>query len=93
MKIGCTLQDLANAVGDRVARWYIFKLKILIWVHFCRVLQWKMLLYFMDIWPILMPIGIFYGHLVYFSKFWNVVPRKIWRQPWSAKENEVGGQR
>jgi hypothetical protein len=34
---------------------------------FLRVLQWKMLVYFMDSWSILRPIGIFYGHLVMWS--------------------------
>jgi hypothetical protein len=29
-----------------------------------RVLQWKMLLYFMSIWYILLQIGIFYGDLI-----------------------------
>jgi hypothetical protein len=32
---------------------------------------------------ILWPFGIFSGHLVYFSPFWYLVPRKIW-QPWYA---------
>jgi hypothetical protein len=55
-------------VTARVARWYIFKPKISIWVNFggywnerfWRVLEWKMLLYF----------GLFYGHLVYFVAIW-----------------------
>jgi hypothetical protein len=33
----------------RVARWHIFKPKIIVLVHFWRDLQWKMLVYFMDI--------------------------------------------
>jgi hypothetical protein len=33
---------------------------------FWRLLQWKMLLYFIDIWSILQPSGIFHWHLVYF---------------------------
>jgi hypothetical protein len=33
------------------------------------VLQWKTLVYFMYAWSILRPFGIFYGHLVYFSRF------------------------
>jgi hypothetical protein len=33
---------------------------------FWRVLQWKMLVYFMTIWSILLPFGLFYCHLVYF---------------------------
>jgi hypothetical protein len=56
---------------------------------FWRVLQLKMLLYFMAIWSYpfksiwytLWPFGMFYGYLVYFSPFWYVVPKKIW-QPW-----------
>jgi hypothetical protein len=31
---------------------------------FWRVLQWKMLVYFMDTWSILLSFVIFYGHLV-----------------------------
>jgi hypothetical protein len=31
---------------------------------FLRALEWKMLVYFMVIWGILRPFGIFYGHLV-----------------------------
>jgi hypothetical protein len=54
-----------------------------------RVLQWKMLVYFMDTWSILRSFGIHIlwtfgivrGNLVYFPPFWYFVPRKIW-QPW-----------
>jgi hypothetical protein len=53
---------------------------------FWRVLQWKMSVYFMDIWSILrtfwhisLPYGIFCGNLVYFPPFWYVVPRKLWQ--------------
>jgi hypothetical protein len=51
---------------------------------FWRVLQWKLLVYFMPIWYIL------YGHLPYFMAIWYIVLlwyvllRKIW-QPWSRK--------
>jgi hypothetical protein len=38
-----------------------------------------MLEYFMATLYILRPFGIFYGHLVHFSRFWYVVPRKIWQ--------------
>jgi hypothetical protein len=41
---------------------------------FCRVLQWKMLVYFMDIWCILWQFGIFYGHLVYSAVIWYIFP-------------------
>jgi hypothetical protein len=54
---------------------------------FWRVLQWKMLVYFMDTWSILRSIvicilltfGIVRGNLVYFPPFWYFVPRKIWQ--------------
>jgi hypothetical protein len=42
---------------------------------FCMVLQWKMLVYFMTILPILRPLEIFYGHLVYFVVIWYIFPR------------------
>jgi hypothetical protein len=55
---------------------------------FCRVLQWKMLVFFVDIVPILRPYDIIYDRLVYFVAIWNIFPpcwyiaqRKIW-QPW-----------
>jgi hypothetical protein len=61
---------------SRVARWHIFKPKIPIWVNFggsCNVRYISILLvhsvYFTDIWYILWPFGIFYGCLVYFSRF------------------------
>jgi hypothetical protein len=36
---------------------------------FCRVVRWKMLVYFVAIRSIFPPFGIFYGHLVYFPRF------------------------
>jgi hypothetical protein len=51
-------------VQSRVARWFIFKAKIPIWVNFGGpYVDWKMFIYFMDIWNILWTFGIFYGHL------------------------------
>jgi hypothetical protein len=38
--------------------------------------------YFTAIWHISWPFGIVCGHLVYFSRFGMLRPRKIW-QPWS----------
>jgi hypothetical protein len=67
----------------RVARWYIFKPKIPIWINFGGP--------FMAIWSILPPLGIVCGHLVYFGiffPFWYVVPRKIW-QPWFRSLHEL----
>jgi hypothetical protein len=40
---------------------------------FWRTLEWEMLVYFMVISNILRPLGIFYGHLVYFWPFGRVV--------------------
>jgi hypothetical protein len=42
---------------------------------FWRVLQWKILEYFMIIWSILQLLEIFYGHLVYFVVIWYIFPR------------------
>jgi hypothetical protein len=60
----------------RVARWYIFKTKKSNLGKFCRVLQWKTLVFFMPIWSILWPFGnicghfgVFHGNLVYFPRF------------------------
>jgi hypothetical protein len=41
---------------------------------FWRVLQWKILRYFMTVWSILRPLEIFYGHLVYFVVIWYIFP-------------------
>jgi hypothetical protein len=40
-----------------------------------RVLLWKILLYFMTVWPILRPLEIFHFHLIYFVAIWYIVPR------------------
>jgi hypothetical protein len=67
---------------SRVARWVCFQTKNPTLGKFWRVLQWKMLVYFMDTWSILRPFVIFYGHLVswhIFFPFWYFVPRKIWQ--------------
>jgi hypothetical protein len=61
-------------------------------VKFWRVLQFENvgifyvhLAYFTAIANILWLFGIFCGHLVYYSPFGYVVPRKMW-QPWTIKE-------
>jgi hypothetical protein len=41
---------------------------------FLRVLQWKILVYFVTIWSILQPWEIFHGHLVYFVVIWYIFP-------------------
>jgi hypothetical protein len=81
---------------SRVARWYIFKPKIPIWVILPKIPIWVILgrscngrcwfTYFMAIFPdncyILGLLSIqICGHLVHFLPFWYIVPRQIW-QPW-----------
>jgi hypothetical protein len=70
----------------RVARWFVFKPKNPNLGKFWRVLQWKILVYFVTNRSILRPLEIFYGHLVYFVVIWYIfprfgifVPRKIWQ--------------
>jgi hypothetical protein len=76
----------------RVARWFLFRPKIPIWVNFWGPLDWKMLI---ASWP----FGIFYRHLRYFTTIWYIlcsfgtffgfwyhVARKIW-QPWFSPAN------
>jgi hypothetical protein len=41
---------------------------------FWRALDGKMLIYFMAIWYILHPFGIFYDHLVHFVIIWYIFP-------------------
>jgi hypothetical protein len=53
-QLGVDIGKKSMILGIRVARWYIFKPKIQIWVKFVRC------------WYILCPSGRFYGHLVYF---------------------------
>jgi hypothetical protein len=77
----------------RVARWFVFKPKIQIWVKFGGSCNWRcwyilwtlgpfygLLLYFCDIWYIVR------GNLVYIFPFWYFVPRKIW-QPCPASSH------
>jgi hypothetical protein len=57
-----------TALHIRVARWYIFKPKISVWVNFgvsCNERFWKILCWF----------GLFYCHLVYFWSYWYIFPR------------------
>jgi hypothetical protein len=52
-----------------------FQTKIPNLCKFWRVLLWKILLYFMAIWPILRPLEIFHCHLIYFVAIWCIFPR------------------
>jgi hypothetical protein len=76
---------LAEPIQIRVARWYIFKPKIQIWINFGGFCNGRC-------WCILCPFGTFYGHLPYFKDiwyisrlnwifflFWYVEARKIWQ--------------
>jgi hypothetical protein len=49
---------------------------------FWRVLQCKMLVYFMGIWSILRPSDLFYGRLLYFVAILSIFPRfgKLYRE-------------
>jgi hypothetical protein len=55
----------------RVARWYIFKPKIPIWVYLGGPWNGKCW-YFLVIWNILQPFVISYGHLVHFVVIWYI---------------------
>jgi hypothetical protein len=67
----------------RVARWFVFKPKIQIWVNFgwsCNDIQdvgifYGHLVNFTVFWYILWTFGIVRGHMVYFSPFEYFVPR------------------
>jgi hypothetical protein len=86
-KRGCSFDGSEHAAIDharsksvghsktRVARWFVFKPKIPILGKFWRVLLWKILVYFVTIWSILMLLEIFYGHLVNFVVIWYIFPR------------------
>jgi hypothetical protein len=73
----------------RVARWFVFKPKIQIWVNFFRALQWKMYYILWSLGPfygfcyILWTFGIIRSNMLYIFPFWYFVPRKIW-QPCKA---------
>jgi hypothetical protein len=49
---------------------------------FWRVLNWKMLEYFMAIWSIFSPFGLFYGHSVYCIAIWYISLLCIWYILW-----------
>jgi hypothetical protein len=69
--ISCLSENFFN-ISSRVARWHIFKTKILIWVNFggsCNGRYWYILhvaiRYILRPFGLLWPFGIFYGYLVY----------------------------
>jgi hypothetical protein len=67
----CYLKKSWQGSKSRVARWYIFKTKIPIWVNL-GVLEWKMLVYSMAIGSILRPFSIFVViYIVNFMVIWK----------------------
>jgi hypothetical protein len=76
-----TKKNLATL--HRVARWFVFKPNIPIWVDFggsCYGKSWYT--YFMTIWSILRPLEMFYGLLVYFVVIWYIFPVLVF---WTKK--------
>jgi hypothetical protein len=72
--------------ASRVARWFVFKPKILIWENFagscngrCWYILWTLGPFYTAFCYILLTFGIVRGKLVYFTPFWYFVPRKIWQ--------------
>jgi hypothetical protein len=75
---------------SRVARWYIFKPKIQIWINFggyCNGIFYVHLVHFTAICHTLWPFGIFSEYLVYFIPFWYFVARKSWQPCLSAEKS------
>jgi hypothetical protein len=76
------LDSFTTSVPGSVARWYIFKPKIQIWVNLGRSCAMEDIGIFSTILSILRLNGIFFGHfvhlgignLVYIFPFWYVVP-------------------
>jgi hypothetical protein len=62
LKRGAESDGVSFFICSWVARWFVFKPKIPIWVNFgvCR-----MLVYY---WP----FGLFYGHRAYCTAFWYI---------------------
>jgi hypothetical protein len=63
-KFSPTCSTYFEASGTRVARWFVFKPKIQIWVNYGAPWNEKKLVYYMALWNIFLPFGIFYGNLV-----------------------------
>jgi hypothetical protein len=81
-----------TCLQTRLARWYIFRPKIEIWINLGGSCNRRC-------WYILLTFGIFYGHLKYFMDIWYslcefgiwcwyIVPRKIW-QPCSRYDCRI----
>jgi hypothetical protein len=68
-------KNLNMLVIKRNNWWYIIKPKNPNLGEFWRVVQLKLLEYFMAIWPILQPFGIYCSNLVYYLVIWYICPR------------------
>jgi hypothetical protein len=92
-RIVCVVSLLLHVLCRRIARWFVFKPKILGNLgKILRASDWKILIYFMAIhmeyfmaiWDMLLPFGTFCVRLEHFFPFWYHTPRKIW-QPCCAE--------
>jgi hypothetical protein len=63
--VNCNLKNVQLCMWSRVARWFVFKPKIPIWVNFGGSCYEKS-------WFILWPFGLFYGHWKYFMAIWYI---------------------
>jgi hypothetical protein len=70
--VGMHIPFVKLSLRSRVAR-LPFKVKNPNLSNFWRFWQWKMLVYFMPMWSLLRPFGLFCGHLVYFLAFWYML--------------------
>jgi hypothetical protein len=89
----------SDLLDIRVAKWFIFKPKIPIWVNF-EVLRLENVIYFMaiwnifmDVWDILWPLGTFCVNLVHYSRFWYHVPKKSGIPIWHSFHSKTSTQR
>jgi hypothetical protein len=70
----------SDCVGDQGCQMVYFQTKNPNLGNFGKVLQWKMLVYFMAILSIFLLFGALYDYLPYFMVIWYIfVPRKIWQ--------------
>jgi hypothetical protein len=61
-----TNNQRSRPIDITVARWFVFKPKIPIWVNFGGYCNRKS-------WYILWPFGLFYGHWKYFMAIWYIL--------------------
>jgi hypothetical protein len=79
---------------NKVARWYIFKPKIPIWVNLVCLGMEKVVLFFGHLEYIIsilvhfMAVWWFGCNLVYFALFWYIVSSRIWQPGRGMKKNE-----